>query len=389
MAVPDGDSEARVPAVGMVGAGQLALMTAEAGAELGVRVAVLAARADDSATAVAARVVIGEPDDPAGLAELARHVDVVTFDHELVEPALLQALQADGFVVRPGPDVIAVVIDKREQRQALARIGAPQPEHHVVPDAQAVIAFAQTHGWPVIMKAARGGYDGRGVWVCGPDDVDALFDEAQTRGLTLIVERHVRLDAEIAVVVARRPGGERVTYPVVQTVQHDGMLRELRYPAPVAPELAAQARALAARIADELGVVGLLAVEMFVEDGQLLVNELAARPHNSGHASIEGCVTSQFANHLRAVLDWPLGSTEPLAPAFALVNVVGPDDGSDPATRRKAATEGSPVHVHLYGKAAKPGRKLGHVTALGDDVDDALARARRAAAILHGEQELA
>lgn len=389
MAVPDGDSEARVPVVGMVGAGQLALMTAEAGAELGVRVAVLAASGDDSATSAAARVVIGEPDDPAGLAELARDVDVVTFDHELVEPALLRALEADGVIVRPASDVIAVVIDKREQRQALARIGAPQPEHQVVTDSQAVNAFAQTYGWPVIIKAARGGYDGRGVWVCGPDDVDALFDEAHTRGLTLIVERHVRLDAEVAVVVARRPGGERVTYPVVQTMQHDGMLRELRYPARVTPEIATQARELAARIADELGVVGLLAVEMFVEDDQLLVNELAARPHNSGHASIEGCVTSQFTNHLRAVLDWPLGSTEPLAPAFALVNVVGPDDGNDPATRQDGVAEGAHVYVHMYGKAAKPGRKLGHVTALGDDVDDALARARRAAAILHGEQELA
>lgn len=375
------------PVVGMVGAGQLARMTAQAAVPLGVRLRVLAADPSDSAVDAAAEVVVGAPDDPQGLAALAKDADVVTFDHELVEPALLEALERDGALVLPSPSVIGVVIDKRRQRQALADLGAPQPEHYVIESPADLTAFAGFHGWPLVLKAARGGYDGRGVWVVQDQQAaETVFDQAASRGITLLAERHVVMECEIAVVVARRAGGEAVAYPVVQTVQRDGMLRELAFPAPVPAALADAARALALGIAHGLGVVGLLAVELFVEDGRLLVNELAARPHNSGHASIEGCVTSQFANHLRAVLDWPLGATDPVAPAFALVNVVGPSDGSDPAVRIAQALSVPGLHVHLYGKAAKPGRKLGHVTVVGQDLDDAMTRARRGAAILHGEE---
>ena len=375
------------PVVGMVGGGQLARMTAQAAVPLGVRLRVLAADPADSATDPAAEVVLGPPDDAAALAALAKGADVVTFDHELVEPALLEALERDGVTVLPSSSVIAVVIDKRRQRERLAGLGAPQPEHRVVGSAGELTAFAAEHGWPVVLKAARGGYDGRGVWVARDEAAAAeVLREAGERGLTLLAERHVAMDCEVAVIVARRPSGDAVTYPVVETVQRDGMLRELRYPAPVDSGLADEARALALRIAEGLGVVGLLAVELFVEGGALLVNELAARPHNSGHASIEGCVTSQFENHLRAVLDWPLGSTEPAAPAFALVNVVGPADASDPAARLAQALQVPGLHTHLYGKTAKPGRKLGHVTVVGQDLQDVLARARRGAAILHGEE---
>ena len=375
------------PKVGMVGAGQLARMTALAAVPLGVRLRVLAADPRDSAADAAAEVVLGAPDDPRGLAALARDAAVVTFDHELVEPALLEALERDGVAVLPSSSVIGVVIDKRRQRQALADLGAPQPEHYVVESPADIAAFAGFHGWPLVLKAARGGYDGRGVWVVEDQQAaETVFDEAASRGISLLAERHVAMDCEIAVVVARRAGGEAVAYPVVQTVQRDGMLRELAFPAPIPPALAEAARALALGIAHGVGVVGLLAVELFVEDGRLLVNELAARPHNSGHASIEGCVTSQFANHLRAVLDWPLGATDPVAPAFALVNVVGPPDGSDPASRVDQALAVPGLHVHLYGKAAKPGRKLGHVTVVGQELDGVMTRARLGAAILHGEE---
>ena len=375
------------PVVGMVGGGQLARMTAQAAVSLGVRLRVLVADPAESAADAAAEVVLGAPGDPAALAALTKGADVVTFDHELVEPALLEALERDGAVVLPASSVIGVVIDKRRQRERLAELGAPQPQHRVVSSAEELEGFAAEHGWPVVLKAARGGYDGRGVWVARNEAAAAdVLREAGERGLVLLAERHAAMDCEVAVVVVRRPSGQTVTYPVVQTVQRDGMLRELRYPAPVDTGLAEEARALAVRIAEGLGVVGLLAVELFVEGGRLLVNELAARPHNSGHASIEGCVTSQFENHLRAVLDWPLGSTDPVAPAFALVNVVGPADGSDPASRLAGALAVPGLHAHLYGKAAKPGRKLGHVTVIGEDLDDALARARRGAAILHGEE---
>ena len=376
-----------MPVVGMVGAGQLARMTAQAAIPLGVRLRVLAADPADSAAEAAAEVVLGAPDDLAGLAALAKGADVVTFDHELVEPALLEALERDGAVVRPGSDVIAVVIDKRRQREALARLGAPQPPYQVVGDGTTIREFAAIHGWPLVLKAARGGYDGRGVWVVADEaEAAAVLAEAAARGVVLLAERMVALDCEIAVIVARRPSGEVAVYPAVQTVQRDGMLRELAYPAPVPPALAEEARDLARRIAEGLGVIGVLAVELFVSDGALLVNELAARPHNSGHASIEGCVTSQFENHLRAVLDWPLGDPSPVAPAFALVNVVGPADGSDPAARTVGALAVPGLHLHLYGKAAKPGRKLGHVTVVGDDVAQCLAAARRGAALLSGEE---
>jgi 5-(carboxyamino)imidazole ribonucleotide synthase len=376
-----------VPVVGMVGAGQLARMTAQAAVPLGVRLRVLAADPADSAVEAAAEIVLGAPDDPAGLAALAKGADIVTFDHELVEPALLEALERDGAAVRPGSDVIAVVIDKRRQREALARLGAPQPPHAVVAGAEDIDAFALVHGWPLVLKAARGGYDGRGVWVVAdPPEAAAVLAEADAREVVLLAERLVPLDCELAVMVARRPSGDVAVYPAVQTVQRDGMLRELAYPAPVTAALAEQARELARGIAEGLGVVGVLAVELFVSGGELLVNELAARPHNSGHASIEACVTSQFENHLRAVLDWPLGDPSPVAPAFALVNVVGPADGSDPAGRSAEALAVPGLHLHLYGKAAKPGRKLGHVTVVGDDVDQALAAARRGAALLHGER---
>jgi 5-(carboxyamino)imidazole ribonucleotide synthase len=374
--------------VGVVGAGQLARMMAQAAIPLGVRLRVLARDEHESAAQVAPEVVVGSPDDLDALRRLAEGVDVVTFDHELVEPDFVRALEAEGVVVRPGAEVIATVVDKRRQREALARLHAPQPLHEPLDSFAQLEGFAAAHGWPVVLKAARGGYDGRGVWVA-EDAVAAqlVWDGAVESGVALLVEEHVPIDVEVAVVVARRPGGQTVVYPAVQTVQVEGMLHELVFPPPVAGPIGERAEELARSIAHGIGAVGVLAVELFVSGDRLLVNELAARPHNSGHASIEGNVASQFENHLRAVLDWPLGDTAPAAPAFALVNVVGPADGSDPAVRLPSALSVPGLHPHLYGKAAKPGRKLGHVTAVGDDVAGLLARVRRGAALLHGEGE--
>jgi 5-(carboxyamino)imidazole ribonucleotide synthase len=207
---------------------------------------------------------------------------------------------------------------------------------------------------------------------------------ASPRDDALLAEAWVPIAREIAVLVARRPAGETAVYPVVETVQRDGICHEVLVPAPIPPELAKRATDLAGRLAETIGLVGVMALELFVTGGDLLVNEIAVRPHNSGHFSIEGCVTSQFEQHLRAVLDWPLGATTLIAPAVATANVLGPPDGTDPAPRLPAALAIPGAHVHLYGKTARPGRKLGHVTALGPSLAEARERAARAAAPLTG-----
>lgn len=352
----------------MVGAGQLARMTLPAAIALDVRLGVLAATPDDPAVRAGAPAIVGAPDDLAALRRLAARAAVVTFDHEVVPPEHLRALEAEGAVLRPAAAANLHAQDKGHQRAALARWGLPVPPWALCGDGGALRAFGEVAGWPVVAKAPRGGYDGRGVAV-----LDAAA-AAAWQTFPVLAEQRVPFTRELAVLVARRPGGAAVAYPVVETVQVDGMLREARAPAPRARD----AVPLALAVAEAVDAVGILAVELFDAPGGLLVNELALRPHNSGHGTIEGCATSQFENHLRAVLDLPLGATDLRAPAVATVNVVG----GDPRARRAAALAVGGAAVHLYGKAPRPGRKLGHVTALGPDLPAALATARAAAAVL-------
>ncbi len=365
--------------VGMVGAGQLARMTQRAAIDLGVALTVLAEDADAPAAAAGAGVEAGAPDDPAALDRLAARVDVVTFDHELVDGAALARMAARGVAVRPGPAALACAQDKLLARETFARLGLPGPAHAVASDEAGVAALAAAHGWPLVAKARRGGYDGRGVAVVADEEALAAV---LARGGEWIVERCVPIAVEVAVVLARRPGGETAVYPVVETLQRDGICHELVMPARVPADVAARAVEVATALADGIDAVGICAVELFVtSDGEVLVNEIALRPHNSGHATIEGAVTSQFHNHIRAVLDWPLGDTAMRAPVAATVNVLGADDG-DVAARLPAALAVPGAHIHLYGKASRPGRKLGHVTVLGDDAEAALVAARRAARAL-------
>ena len=358
-------------------------MTYRAAIPLSIHVRLLAERADDAAALVVPDVTIGSPRSATDLAAFAAGCDVLTFDHELVDAAALAALEAAGRRVRPSAATVALAQDKVRQRATFAALGFPVPAHRPVAGAAELTRFGDEHGWPVVLKAGRGGYDGRGVWVIdGPQATPDLPTDAVASGSALLAEAWVPIERELAVLVARRPAGEAVAYPVVETVQRDGICHELLAPAPVPPDLAAAAQDLALRVADVVGLVGVLALELFVADGRLLVNEIAARPHNSGHYSIEGCVTSQFEQHLRAVLDWPLGATDLVAPAVATVNVLGAADGADPARRLPSALAVPGAHVHLYGKAARPGRKLGHVTALGATVGEARDRAARAAALL-------
>lgn len=373
---------ARSPVVGIVGAGQLARMMYQAAIPMGIRVRVLAERPDEAAALVAADVHLGSPRSVANLTAFAGLCDVVTFDHELVDAV---ALERTGRPVWPGAATVAVAQDKIKQRAIFAGHGFPVPPHRPVSSLEDVTAFGAEHGWPVVLKAAQGGYDGRGVWVLASEA--AARREAPpilAQAGPVLAEAWVPIERELAVLVARRPSGQMVTYPVVETVQRDGICHQLRVPAPVGPDLTEAAARLAAGVAEAVAVVGIMALELFVVGGELIVNEIAVRPHNSGHFSIEGAVTSQFEQHLRAVLDWPLGDTALTAPVVTTVNLLGADDGRDPRELLAGALAIPGVHVHLYGKSARPGRKLGHVTTLGTDAAESEERVWRAAEILTG-----
>jgi 5-(carboxyamino)imidazole ribonucleotide synthase len=392
------DHRTGLPVVGMVGGGQLARMTHQAAIALGQSLRVLAVAPDDGAALVAADTHLGHHTDIDALRRFAKGCDVVTFDHEHVPGELIRALAADGVTVRPGADALRFAQDKGTMRERLAALGAPMPRWRRVRSADEVAAFAdEVGGWPVIGKATVGGYDGRGVWVW-PDAAAAATTIAA--GVDLIAEERVRLRRELAAVVARSPWGQVAAYPVVETVQRDGICVEVLAPAPgLAEHTAVAAQELAIRVASELDVVGLLAVELFEDEGSdggdLIVNELAMRPHNSGHWTIEGARTSQFEQHLRAVLDYPMGDTSPTAPAVAMANVLGglstEDGGSAMSIDERlhhlfAADPGA--KVHLYGKQVRPGRKIGHVTVLGEDMSTVRARASAAARWLRdGEGE--
>lgn len=380
--MPDG-----VPVLGMVGAGQLARMTYQSVVGLALELRVFAESADDSAAAVARGVTVGSWHDLDDLDAFASDCDVVTFDHELVDPQLLAALDQRGHVLRPSPEAEQYAQDKLHQRRQLAAAGFPVPEHVAVTGADDLIGFGDRVGWPVVAKAIRGGYDGRGVWVVSdPDEARALWRDATESGVELLAEAHVPIERELAVAVVRRPSGDARTYAVTETVQEQGICVELVVPAPVAEDVAAAATELAERVVQMVDGVGLVAVELFQTADGLVINELALRPHNSMHWTIEGARTSQFQNHARAVLDLPLGDVSMTAPHVASVNVLGPADGSDPRTRLSGALDVPGVAVHLYGKGARPGRKLGHVTAIGDEITDTRARAQRAADRLAGEE---
>jgi len=377
----------------MVGAGQLARMTHQAAIALGQSLRVLATGPDDPAAMVCPDVVLGAPDDPTALAAFVRGCDAVTYDHENVPGEQLAALAAAGVPLRPSPEALVHAQDKLVMRERLSAMGIPCPPFAAVETLADLRGFAAVHGWPVILKARRGGYDGRGVWQLGDVDEAAAVIAEITAGVSgapqLLVEEKVAMRRELAALVARSPFGQGAAWPVVQTVQDGGICVQVIAPAPdLAPELVDSAQQLALRIAGELEVVGLLAVELFEvaaesgEGARLLVNELAMRPHNSGHWTIEGSRTSQFEQHLRAVLDYPLGDTTPTAPVVVMANVLGGDPSPEMSLDERLHhlfARFPDAKVHLYGKAERPGRKIGHITVLGTDLDRTRGRAELAA----------
>jgi 5-(carboxyamino)imidazole ribonucleotide synthase len=380
------DGRTGLPVVGMVGGGQLARMTHQAAISLGQSLRVLSVGADDSAALVAADLRIGSHTDLEALRAFADGCDAVTFDHEHVPGELIRALEKDGVKVHPSADALIFAQDKGRMRERLAELGAPVPAWRHVRSLSDIAEMSEMDatargggGRGLVLKAARGGYDGRGVWML--DDLTQA-EELIASGTPLIVEERVPLKRELAALVARSPFGQVAAYPVVETVQRNGICVEVIAPAPDLSEARAlEAQQLAIDLATSLGVVGLLAVELFETDAGLVVNELAMRPHNSGHWTIEGARTSQFEQHLRAVLDYPMGETSLTAPVVVMANVLGGPSGGISIDERvhHLFAEDPGARVHLYGKQVRPGRKIGHVTVLGEDLTRVRARAARAA----------
>lgn len=381
------------PVVGIIGGGQLARMCAGPAAELGITLSVLAEAEDASAALVVPHSPVGAHTDPEAVRAFAAACDVVTFDHEHVPADVLALLVEDGAVLHPHPEALRFAQDKLAMRERLTALGIPCPRWVRADTAEDVRAFGDEVGWPVVAKTPRGGYDGKGVRLAASaDDLSDWLERAAAAGTGLLLEERVPFRRELAVLLARSPSGQAAAWPVVETVQTDGICTEVLAPAPALdPDLAARAVEAGLRVAGELDVTGVLAVELFeVEpesaDGTpgFVVNELAMRPHNSGHWSMDGAVTGQFEQHLRAVLDLPLGSPRPREPWTVMANVLGGDYPDLYPTYRHIMARDPEARVHLYGKGVRPGRKIGHVNVSGTDLDDLRERAGHAADYIRG-----
>jgi len=367
--------------VGVIGGGQLARMMIEPALALGLEIKVFAESHGSSAAQAATHV--GDYTQLDQVREFAYTVDVITFDHEHVPLMILQTLEAEGFSIQPSPKALGFAQNKLHMRKRLTELGLPMPDWAEIRSAQELDDFISEHGGVAILKTPIGGYDGKGVAVVRSSaDAKNWLDNLSDFGGSLLAEEKVDFVRELAQLTARRPSGELKAWPLAQTVQKDGVCSEVLAPAPGANQSTLEAAArIAETVAEGLGVTGVLAVELFeTSSGELLINELAMRPHNSGHFSIEGSTTSQFEQHLRAVLDLPLGSTESLAAHSVMVNLLGVDDQNDFVRAYPTAFKSHPsAKFHAYGKAARKGRKMGHVTVIGANFDDVLSEARAAA----------
>lgn len=367
----------------MVGGGQLARMTYQEAIPLGLDVRFLVERPDDPVARVAPQVTLGSARSATDLFRFAATVDVLTFDHEVVDLDTLDVLEAQGHVLRPGAGPFATVSDKVRMRRAMDAGGIPTPPARVVEDPDEAADIVRTTG-PQVVKITHGGYDGRGThFVDDPGEAARIAEQAAG---PVLVEPRLDLLGELAVIVVSHPDGSSVSYAPVSTVQVDGQCRRVDAPARVPPEMSDAASDLARRAATLVGAIGVLAVELFITRGGLLVNELAARPHNTGHHTLDAAACSQFANHLRAVAGLPLGPAMPTAPSVT-ANVIGRNGETDPRTRLHAALEvDAGAHVHLYGKSPRTDRKLGHVTVCDDDWERAVERVRAVVAALGGQE---
>lgn len=369
--------------LGIVGGGQLAKMTAQAATRLGLEVAVLERAREFPAQALDTRSSFGDWNDPATLIEFARGVDVVTLENEFVDAGALHALEAAGHALYPTAAMIELVQDKLRQKEVLRAAGLPVADFRRVESPAEVAACAQDgFGWPMVLKKRRNAYDGKGnATVRTPADVERAWKELGGGPGVFYVERFVPFERELAVMVARGRDGASVSYPTVETINREHVCRIVLAPAPVDARAADEAQRLARAAAQVVGAVGSFGVELFhLRDGSLAINELAPRVHNTGHYTIEACDSSQFDNHVRAVMGWPLGSPRMHVRAACMVNLLGLGAGSGEPLGLSNALAVPGAHVHVYGKlSSSRGRKMGHVTALGESLESARATAERAA----------
>ena len=362
------------PTVGIIGAGQLARMSVAPAAALGINLVLLAQSADDSAAQIANHIV-GDFRDLETILNFARQCDVITFEHELIPLSLIKALEVEGVVVRPNSQAFIYSQDKAQMRARLANFPAPK--------SQVVTNATEVSSYPRIAKAISGGYDGRGVWKVNSEQE---LSEVIAQVGRVLIEELIDFDYEIAVLVARSPHGQATTWAPTQTIQKDGICTMTITPAPaLSAELSEKAQRLALDIAQEIGVVGVMAVELFVKDSELFVNELAMRPHNSGHWTIEGSATSQFEQHLRAVLDLPLGDPSMTAPVAVMGNILGQERADMYRPYLHLMARNPRLKFHHYKKEARMGRKIGHVNLLGNDIVELTQEIQHALDYMSGE----
>jgi 5-(carboxyamino)imidazole ribonucleotide synthase len=373
------------PHLGILGGGQLAKMLGQAATQLGCSISILERRATPGGPLLAGPAQVGNWDEADVLLHFARGVDVVILENEFVEADALAELEQHGHPLRPSAECIRLVQDKLVQKQTLASAGLPVAAFRSVDHPEEVAEAARALGWPLVLKRRKLGYDGKGnATVQGPADIPAAWHKLDGDHAPLLVEQFCPFERELAVMVTRGLDGGSVVYPVVDTVQKNHICHTVTAPARLEPETAGRAAELGQHAAAAIQGVGSIGIELFLlRDGTMVINEMAPRVHNSGHYTIEACVCSQFENHIRAVLGWPLGSPALRAPAAAMVNLLGAGDGPAMPTGLDQALAVPGAHIHIYGKDRSiKGRKMGHITALGDTPGEALARAQKAATCL-------
>lgn len=373
----------KTPTLGILGGGQLARMTAYAAFRLGLRVHIMEHTAGSPAGQIAHKEVVGTPDDHTLLLEFASECDVVTLESEFINEEHLSVIERAGGMLFPAAHSVAQIQDKLVQKQTLLEAGVPVAPFEGVTSTDEVRNFGERHGYPFVMKSRRLGYDGYGNATIGsPGEIEAGWEKI-TRGdstITIYCEAFVRFTKELAVMIARGRQGDLVIYPLAETVQQNHICHYVTAPAHVGEDAEQAALAYACRGVEAIDGIGIFGVELFLtETGGVLLNEMAPRPHNSGHYTIEGCTTSQFENHVRAVMGWPLGGTSLRAAGVAMANILGREDGSGALANYPVVLRHPHAHLHLYGKTeSRKGRKMGHVTALAESVEEALRIAREA-----------
>jgi len=372
--------------IGIVGGGQLAKMTALSALEFGCDIHILERKPEGPAMNLAGKTFIGDWDNPDDLLKLAEHADVITLENEFVDANSLSELEKAGHTLFPTSKSIGLVQDKYIQKQTLLEAGLPLIPFRIIESREEIIEVAKELNWPLVIKTRRNGYDGKGnATINDENEIDAAWDKLDGDNRTIYAEAFCPFVSELAIIITTSRNGEVATYPLVESVQRDHICHIVRAPAHVSNSITENAIDIAQRAVIAIGAIGSFGVEMFLtKDGEVIINELAPRVHNSGHYTIEACECSQFENHVRAVLGWPLGSTKMVKPAAVMVNLLGQDHGSGQPAGLDEALAMPGVHVHIYGKElSMPGRKMGHVTALGETIPEAEKAAQAAANVLY------